>query len=82
MKKEQLCEIKELIKQFKELWDKSFKTKVYDSLKLEALAFKIVEYANAPNFDASFFTQEENNYILYAKIEVSTHSKTKVIVIN
>ena len=32
MKKEQLREIKKLIKQFKELWDKSFKTKVYDSL--------------------------------------------------
>ena len=27
MKKEQLCEIKKLIKQFKELWDKSFKTR-------------------------------------------------------
>ena len=72
MKKEQLCEIKKLIKQFKELWDKSFKTKVYDSLNLEALAFKIVEYANASNFNFSFFTQEEIDYIYYAKVVAST----------
>ena len=57
MKKEQLCEIKKLIKQFKELWDKSFKTKVYDSLNLEA---------------SSFFTQEEIDYIYYAKVVAST----------
>lgn len=59
MKKEQLCEIKKLIKQFKELWDKSFKTKVYDSLNLEALAFKIVEYANASNFNSSFLHKKK-----------------------
>ena len=67
MKKEQLREIKKLIKQFKELWDK-----VYDSLNLEALAFKIVEYANASNFNSSFFTQEEIDYIYYAKVVAST----------